>query len=279
MIWSLLCYPFVLAARRPRGVFGPLGIGLAVALALDIGFAAGGVDTFSSATGWIWDARAGGYDWIGNLVWLFLVGFVMGVALTDLGERTNDRATLDDGLGLLALNAVYGVVVGLFVYLPLQFALEFATSLAGRATPDIVARATMEVAADAISLLAAAYVSARLSFSGPLTLIRGKIVVFSAWPETRGRVLKIIGSNVAAFVAIGLIAAVGSIPGYVLSQGDPEPVQSLAGALAPRALVEMLAKELTIMAAIGYYAATQAYVFHRLKERESATEDAARAAA
>jgi hypothetical protein len=277
MIWSLVWYPFALALRRPRGVFAPLAIGLGLAIASDLGFAAAGVDTFSSAAGAIWESGS-----LASALWVFFVGFVMGVALTDLGERPNDRATFDDALGILALNAVYGVVVGVLIYLPLEFVLDLAVSAARSATAaldSVDIAVAMEIAAETISLIVWAYVSARLSFSGPLTLIRGKIVIFSAWPDTRGRVLKIVVANVAGFLMLGAISALGSVPGQVFSQAHPPPVQSLAAAVAPRALVEMFAKEITIMIAIVYYAATQAYVFHRLKPKESSSEEAAPIAA
>jgi hypothetical protein len=277
MIWPLIWYPFALAVRRPRGVFAPLAMGLALALAADFAFAANGVDNFSSATGHVWEV--GQYDLIRNGLWVFFVGFVMGVALTDLGERPNDRATFDDALGILALNVVYTIVVGVFIYVPLQLVLGLAVSAARGASLDIAALTAIEIASQAISLIVWAYVSARLSFSGPLTLIRGKIVIFSAWPDTRGRALKIVAANLAGLLMIALIAGLGSVPGYLFSQSNPQPVQSLAAALTPRALAEMFAKEITIMVALVYYAATQAYVYHRLKPKESSSEEAALAAA
>ncbi|HVK81051.1 MAG TPA: hypothetical protein VM915_10615 [Verrucomicrobiae bacterium] len=260
MVGALLAYPFVLAAARPAGFFAILLIGLAALLAIDVAFAELGYDAlnqdmFSSDTGRL-------YQLAGSLASSLVSGAAMAFALQHLGWRTRDPG-LGDGVALCVLGIWWAVAV----VLPfLVVGALVGGGLAYFAAEDL--RVYVLAAVGVVLVPALLYVTLRLFFAGPQTLVSGRVQLYRTWPSTRGRFWAVLGCALVLLLAAFALAAGFSVLTVILPQ--PDWLSSWADALNPINALHLLVMELTLFLPSYYFSVGQVFLFDRLTNREVA---------
>lgn len=252
MIGALIAYPFVLIARRPGDAIGLISVSAAVFIAIDLGFAELGVDVLGDDA-FTSDARL--YVVLTNILSMFLVGLVMGLALEQLGQRLR-KPSLRDGVALWALSIWYGVAV------LLPFIL--VTALLAGGLSLIAPEPYREAFAAGVVCLAAVafvYVSVRLWFAGPRTLVNERVHLFKSWPLTRGKFWPIFGLSIlAAIPSVVIILA----PTLFALLTPSTPLSSFQAQTPLAQLAEIALAEFSIVFGTFYFSAAQTFVFDRL---------------
>lgn len=249
MIGALIAYPFVLIGQRPAAAIGLIVVSIAVFFAVDLGFAELGYNALyddpTSSNGRL-------YTMLTNVIAVFVNGFVMALALQQLGQRTQNPS-LRDGVALLAL----GIWYGLTVLLPFALVALVAGGAASYVAPEPY-RLHVAIAAVCVVAVPFIYVSTRLWFAGPRTLVDERIHLYRSWPITRGKVWPILGTALLSLIPTVVIVLLPQImfEALFLSNMLPEG--------RPWEIAEMAINEAFFVFGTFYFYTAQAFIFDRL---------------
>ncbi|MBL8546576.1 MAG: hypothetical protein JNL81_08925 [Hyphomonadaceae bacterium] len=249
MIGALIAYPFVLIAQRPTAAIALIVVSIAIFFALDLAFAELGYNALyddpASSNGRL-------YTLVTNLISMFVSGFAMALALQHLGQRTQNPS-LRDGVALLALGVWYGIAV----LLPFVLVAALAAGGASYFAPEPY-RMHVAVAAAGLVALPLIYVSVRLWFAGPRTLLDERIHLYQSWPLTRGRFWPILGTTLLSLIPTVVLVVAPQIlfeALFTLNMLPDGQVWEIA---------EMGITEVFFVFGAFYFYSAQSFIFHRL---------------
>jgi hypothetical protein len=254
MLGDLLAYPLKLCgARMPTAAAIIIG-GLALLVVVDIGFAELGYDTLNGDS--FGSSAAKLYNLVGSIGSAFIGGCTLALALNHLGLRTHPPHVVD-GLAMLALSIWYGVAV------VLPFAV-IALALSGGISSVAPEPYRLPAAGIVLAIVAVTfiYVTLRLFFAGPQTMVAGRIQLYRTWPLTKGKALPILGYGLAAIIAAILPALV--YVGASLIMPAPDWIESWQDALLPWTFAHLVLNELIFVLATFYFSAASAFLFDRM---------------
>lgn len=253
MIGALIAYPFVLIGQRPRPALGLFVVSIAIFFALDLAFAELGYNA-------LYDDPASNsgrlYTLVTNLISMFVSGFAMALAVQHLGRRTQNPS-LRDGVALMAL----GIWYGLTVLLPFALVAALAAGGASYFAPETY-RLHVAIAAACVVALPFIYVSARLWFAGPRTLVDERIHLYRSWALTRGKVWPILGATLLSLIPTLVLVALPQILFEALFLLNMLP-DGRAWEMAEMAITEVF-----FVSGTFYFYAAQSFVFDRLSPQE-----------
>jgi hypothetical protein len=250
MVGELIVYPFVLMARRPGMALVTVGFGALVFIALDLAFAQIGYDALYDEM----DASNGRlYFAVTSLLSYLIIAPAMASALEQLGQRAKAPALMD-AVALVAVSIWYSVAV----ILPFLLVGGVAVAVLWPCVPEAY-RMTVGIGLVCLLAVPAIYVSVRLFFAGPQTLVAERVQLFSTWPLTRGAFWPIAGLAVLSFVISMLIV---SAPSLILEFAPIDDTWGQTG--SPSWIAEVVLIEIAFAIGTYYMAAAQAFMFDKL---------------
>lgn len=250
MVGELIVYPFVLMVRRPGMALVILGLGTLVYVALDLAFAQIGYDALY---GEMDGAQGRLYFAVTNLLSYLITAPAMASALEQLGQRAR-IPSLMDAVALFAVGIWYSVAL----MLPFLLVGGLAAGAIWLVVPEVY-RMTAVIGAVCLLAVPAIYVSVRLFFAGPQTLVAERVQLFRTWPLTRGAFWPIAGLAFLSFlIAAIFLAAPSFIMEFVLISDAWGETGSASW------IAEVVLTEFCFTIAGYYMAATQAFMFDKL---------------
>lgn len=191
MVGELIVYPFVLMARRPGMALVIMAFGALAYVAIDLAFAQIGYDAiYDDLDG----ARGRFYFAVTNLLSYLVIAPAMASALEQLGQRARIPSLMD----AVAL-AVVGIWYAVAVMLPFVLVGGLAVAALSAFVPEAY-RVIAAIGVVCVLAVPAIYISVRLFFAGPQTLVSERVQLFSTWPLTRGAFWPIAGLGVLSFL-------------------------------------------------------------------------------